>query len=207
MRKHELIPAFVALADNAVEFSAHRAHRLGMLCVAVCVVGVVLPPTIASAWEQPSLFKLAQAGSTGGSIGNQNKSVSGGEEKAAPHQHAAKRETAGAARGRGAAWSISGQWNWSAECERGAVHYTGVMTFSQTGNAFVASHGGTNIWDNGTVENGRISGQHVSFDRIYGAYNDHVVLYLSHSGGVSRMSGVLPHTLHSGRCQLSFTKT
>ncbi len=207
MRKYELISAFAALADSAVEFFAHRVHRLGMLGVAVCVVGLVLPPTIASAWEQPSLFKLAQAGSTGGSIGNQNKSVSGGEEKAAPRPHAAQRKTAGAAHGRGTALSISGQWNWSAECERGAVHYTGIMTFNQIGNSFVASHGGTNIWDNGTIENGRVSGGHVSFDRIYGSYNDHVVLYLSRSGGQSRMSGVLPNTLHSGRCQLSFTKT
>jgi len=88
MWKYGRVFAFIALDENGAEIPAYRLHRLGMLGVAACIVGLVLCSTIAGAWEQPSLLKLAQAGSTGGSITNQNKPVSRGEEKAAPHQHA-----------------------------------------------------------------------------------------------------------------------
>ena len=157
---------------------------------------------------------LAQAGSTGGTIGKQGKSASGGEDAAPVRDRAAaaprqtKRRTPADTGGRaaGARFSISGRWNWSGECQTGALHYTGTMTFTQSGNTFVASHGGTNMWDNGTVANGRISGNRVSFDRTYQQYTDHVALTVSRSGGGLRMDGVLPNTAHSGRCDVSFVK-
>jgi hypothetical protein len=62
------------------------------------------------------------------------------------------------------------------------------------------------MWDGGTISNGRISGNHVSFVRTYGGYTDHLNLALSGSGGALRMSGVLANTEHSGRCLMVFTK-
>lgn len=75
-------------AENRMELSARRWHRLSVLGAVGCVVGLVLCSTAASARDRPSFWKLAQAGSAGGSVTNQNKSVSGREERAAPHQHA-----------------------------------------------------------------------------------------------------------------------
>jgi hypothetical protein len=157
---------------------------------------------------------LAQAGSIGGTIGKQGKSASGGEDaapvrdSAAAKPRQAKSRTSADASGRaaGARFSIGGRWNWSGECQTGAVHYTGTMTFTQSGNTFAASHGGTNMWDNGAIANGRINGNRVSFDRTYQQYTDHIALTVSRSGGGLRMEGVLPNTAHSGRCDVSFVK-
>ena len=102
--------------------------------------------------------------------------------------------------------ALSGTWTWSANCERGQKNYRGTFTFQQSGTTLEITHGGTNIWDTGTVTNGRISGNRVSFTRKWGKYVDQVNLALSGSRGALRMTGVLPNTAHSGRCQLSFTK-
>jgi hypothetical protein len=175
-------------------------------------IGIALVVSLAAFANGPPA--LAQAGSTGGTIGKQGKSISGGEEAAALHQSAAPkpRQAKGRAsadlgsRGAGAGFSISGRWNWSAECQTGAVHYTGIIDFTQSGNQFVGSHSGTNMWDHGTIGNGRINGNRVSFDRTYAQYTDHITLTVSRSGRGLRMAGVLPTTAHSGRCEMSFMK-
>jgi hypothetical protein len=136
-------------------------------------------------------------GSTGGAIGNRGKSVSGGAEESAPQKRTTRPSGDDASR-RSA--SITGTWRWSATCER--ANFAGTMTFEQTGNTFSARHGETNMWDTGTVTDGRISGGRVTFTRQWGPYVDRANLRLSGT----RMSGVTPNTAHSGRCELNFSK-
>lgn len=184
-----------------------HSRRAVLTLVAALAIGVLLPATQALAQAQP--------GSTGGSIGRQGKSVSGGEESAAPARQRASKQKASKprraarapveteSRGGGGA-SVLGLWRWSATCERGQRSYSGTMTFEQSGSGVTASHGGTNFWDGGTITNVRASGGGVSFDRQFAHFRDHVSLAMVRGG--ARMSGVMPNTEHSGRCQLSFVK-
>ena len=123
---------------------------------------------------------LAQAGSTGGTIGKQGKSVSGGEE-AAPRRESAptkprqpKRRTSAEPGNRGAkreaaeatSADLNGQWRWNAKCDNGGP-FNGIFNLRQSAGTFTGTFGGTNFWDNGTLSNGKISGNHVSFDREF----------------------------------------
>jgi len=145
----------------------------------------------------------------GGTIGKQDKAVSGQDEAPAPRRKTAPKPKASASaepRSTGAGRSLSGVWSWTGQCAKYDKPYTGTLTVNQSGNSFTATHGGTNMWDGGTISNGRISGNRVSFVRTYGGYTDYLNLALSGSGGALRMSGVLPNTEHSGRCVMVFTK-
>ena len=169
---------------------------------------------MANASEKPQSIVLAQAGSIGGTIGKPGKSASGGEAvapprlRAAPKPRPAKRPVSTDAESRVTRGDsvLNGTWHWTAKCERGQVNYRGTFTFQQSGNTFEAQHGGTNIWDLGTITNGRINGNRVSFTRKWGTYVDQLNLVLSSSGNTLRMSGVIPNTAHSGRCQVVYTK-
>jgi hypothetical protein len=146
---------------------------------------------------------LAQ-GSAGGSVGNRGKSVSGESDSApaaTPARRAKpKRSSDEASSSRRA--SIAGTWRWVADCERGVRHFEGLMIFQQVGNEYTGAHGGTNFFDTGTVSNVKVGGNRVSFTRKWGRYVDHLDLRVS--GG--RMSGVIPNTEYSGRCELVVTK-
>ena len=145
---------------------------------------------------------LAQAGSTGGSIGKQDKSISGGED-AAPVRRpakAAKPRDTGSRSPRSA--SIAGIWRWWADCEKNVRHFEGTITFVQVGGLYSGTHGGTNIFDSGTISNIRVGGGRVSFTRQYGQYVDNLNMRLS---GPS-MHGVLPNTEYSGRCDVFGSK-
>ncbi len=168
-------------------------------------------------------FALAQGGSVGGSIGKQGKSASGGSEAAparpsrparparSERSEPRQKNTRTASRGsssaakpeRASGQSLSGTWRWSGQCQSGAQSYTGTLTISQSGNSFTGAHGGTNMWDNGSISNGRISGNRVSFTRSFAQYHDHLNLALSNNG--RSMSGSLS-TAHSGQCRMSFSK-
>ena len=151
---------------------------------------------------------LAQ-GQMGGTIGKQDKAVSGQDETPGPRRKAGPKARASSPaepRNTGAGRSLSGVWSWTGQCAKYDKPYTGTLTVNQSGNTFTATHGGTNMWDGGTISNGRISGNRVSFVRTYGGYTDYLNLALSGSGGGLRMSGVLPNTEHSGRCLMVFTK-
>lgn len=148
-------------------------------------------------------------GQMGGTIGKQDKAVSGQDETPAPRWNTGpKAKTASPAEPRtiSAGRSLSGVWSWTGQCAKYDKPYTGTLTVNQSGNTFTATHGGTNMWDGGTISNGRISGNRVSFVRTYGGYTDYLNLALSGYGGALRMSGVLANTEHSGRCVMVFTK-
>jgi hypothetical protein len=153
--------------------------------------------------------QFVQAESVGGTIGKQNKSVSGEEESAPPRRKSVPKATPSPndeKQRAHASRSISGLWYWTGQCAKYDKPYTGTITISQSGNGFSGTHGGTNMWDQGTVSNGRINGNHVSFTRTFGQYTDHLDLTLSGSGSALRMTGVIPNTEHSGRCAMRFTK-
>lgn len=112
---------------------------------------------------------LAQGGSTGGTIGKQRKSISGGTEpRPAP---AVPRTGAESRRGREAAASrisLSGQWPWTADCTMG--HRYGVITLVQTStSAFHGSFGNAGPGDVGTITDGSLQGRSVSFLRHEGS--------------------------------------
>lgn len=148
----------------------------------------------------------AQPGSTGGTIGKQNKSVSGSEETGPasgpeqrtrsekphrPQERAPKQDL-----GR----SISGSWDWEASCASGGT-WQGGLTISSTpsgalSGAFGRGHMG------GIV--GAVSGNRVSFYRAM--YKQHWRATLSGSAGSGlRMSGAVSDPARSG-CRFSATR-
>jgi hypothetical protein len=114
---------------------------------------------------------FAQAGSTGGTIGKTDKSVSGGEEAAHPRESAEpdsrptkprERENRAASSRSGA--SVAGQWRWTADCPNG--HWNGAFAVTEVSNGqftgeYDAGAGG------GTISNGHVNGGSVSFTRTY----------------------------------------
>jgi hypothetical protein len=97
---------------------------------------------------------IGQAGSTGGVIGKTDKSVSGGESPARPRGGSDKPSGA----------SLNGRWRWSADCTVG--HWQGEFDLSQTaGGNFNGSFAATSAHDVGTISDGRISGDNISFTR------------------------------------------
>jgi hypothetical protein len=124
---------------------------------------------------------FAQSGSIGGTVGKQGKSVSGGDDTAekgtrpqlemqrAPHEAAMPHV------------SINGRWHWDIKCP--TANFTGLLDIVQTGNTFTGEFGHTNFWDNGTVSNGQVQGNLITFDREYFGM-DHVRLSLTNGGSV-----------------------
>jgi len=147
---------------------------------------------------------FAQGGNVGGTIAKEGKLLSG-DQSASPPARQSKGRPSKAGRVQSAAVrSLTGTWRWTGQCARYNDPYVGTVTFQQTGNSFSGTHGGTNMWDQGTISNGRIVGNRVSFQRKFGQYTDDVSLTLSTSG--RGMSGIIPDTAHSGRCVMNFSK-
>ena len=119
-----------------------------------CILGALLAAMAAS----PA---FAQAGSAGGTIGKQNKSVSGGVEQPAPPKSASRPRRSPAASTKSSSGSVSGRWHWQADCQQnfyqgefeiGAVtdgHFTGQF-FSDVA---------------GPISAGQIEGNRISFVR------------------------------------------
>jgi hypothetical protein len=143
---------------------------------------------------------LTQAGSTGGTIGKQGKSAAGGEEKTPIHHitvNHAKRDMRVSASSK--SLDLTGQWHWSAKCEKGGP-FSGLFNLKQSGNVFTGTFGGTNFWDNGTLSNGKISGNHISFDREYFGL-DHISLTVANTPSGMIMQG--PHyNAGWGNCEI-----
>jgi hypothetical protein len=109
---------------------------------------------------------LAQAGSTGGTIGKTDKSISGGE--AAPETQTRTKSRSKGQRpiDQGNAdqplgVSFSGRWAWSAECSSG--HWQGEFNLAPTSRGnFNGSFGSTLL---GTIADGHINGASLAFTR------------------------------------------
>jgi len=147
---------------------------------------------------------LAQGGNVGGTIAKEGKQLSGDRNISPPPRQSKSRPVKSGRRAQSSAPLLSGSWHWTGQCARFRDPYVGTITFQQTGSSFTGTHGGTNTWDQGTISNGRIVGNQVSFQRSFGQYVDNVSLTLSGTG--RQMSGVIPDTAHSGRCVMNFSK-
>jgi hypothetical protein len=105
---------------------------------------------------------FAQAGSTGGSIGKRDKSVSGVEDapisRAPP---APSRRRARPASEPKASASVGGHWRWSCDCASGNS-FQGTFNFEQTGSDFTGVMLQTGHAP-GSVSGGRVSGGQVTF--------------------------------------------
>lgn len=119
-----------------------------------------------------SVAAFAQAGSTGGTLGNTDKSISGSgrEDQEAPsrpkgegHQ-SRSREKDGRAASAPPVVSVAGRWNWTADCQSG--HYNGAFTLSEpSGGQFTGTFDGTVWYDVGSITGGEVGGGSISFTR------------------------------------------
>jgi hypothetical protein len=106
---------------------------------------------------------FAQAGSTGGTLGNTDKSISGEREEPRqrdPHENRTRERSAPSTP---SAVFVTGQWHWTADCQSG--HYNGAFTLSEaSGGQF----GGGQISFTRTVAivtqhwRGRLTSGHIS---------------------------------------------
>jgi hypothetical protein len=109
---------------------------------------------------------LAQAGSTGGTIGKQDKSISGGESAVEPHTPMKSRPKGQRPIGRGTSdqsseVSVAGSWRWIADCNSG--HWEGQFNLVETSRGQFNG----NLGADGTISDGHINGTRVSFTRTW----------------------------------------
>jgi hypothetical protein len=123
---------------------------------------------------------FAQAGSTGGTVGKQDKSVSGTSESGTEEapSHSAKPGTRGVRDNKTTPTTrIAGRWQWQADCGIGGQWHGSFMIANSQGDSFGGSFT-SDLSSSGTagnavpqlISNGQISGDQVSFDRHVGGY-------------------------------------
>jgi hypothetical protein len=111
---------------------------------------------------------LAQAGSTGGTLGNTDKLISGDQEeprreREEPRKKASPKEASHTVSAPSIV-SVAGRWNWTADCQSG--HWSGAFTLSDPSSGqFTGTLDGTNMADIGTISGGEVSGGQISFTR------------------------------------------
>jgi hypothetical protein len=148
---------------------------------------------------------LAQAGSTGGTIGKQDKSISGGDETEKPRspktedkpQHS--RSKAARDGGTKPVSTVSGRWRWQAACGIGG-QWHGEFQISEISNGSFTGSFTSDLSESGKlgspvpqrITNGQISGDQISFAREAGGTVQHWSGTIAQaSGGTRRMSGSL----------------
>jgi hypothetical protein len=121
---------------------------------------------------------FAQAGSTGGTLGKTDKSVSGGEEQQQRTSHKANAKQRNSAN----TLSVSGKWSWTAKCDD-ASEWAGAFDLAQ------ASDGAVSGTANGNDGSGSISGQLVGRKligiRSYDLGNKNSITFTLTAGGSS----------------------
>jgi hypothetical protein len=127
-------------------------HRLALCGLAVALFAV---PCVAQ----------VQPGSTGGSIGKIDKSISGGGSAAEPSAPTKSRSNGkrpvDTATSDQSSVSVAGAWRWSADCT-GSGRWQGQFDLIET------SRGGFNgSFEVGTITNGRVNGRSVTFTRTW----------------------------------------
>jgi hypothetical protein len=130
---------------------------------------------------------LAQAGSTGGTIGKENRSVTGSEER----RELYRPDTA-----------LAGRWRWRSVC--GTLKWSGEFEISQSS---AHSFSGAFLSDGpGTISSGNISGKQVSFTRRTSMVTQHWNGTLDSSGKSLRLHGSHTEPILGGYCQFTATK-
>lgn len=130
---------------------------------------------------------IAQAGSTGGTIGKENRSMSGSEERRELHRPDA---------------ALAGRWRWRSVC--GTLKWSGEFEISQSS---AHSFSGAFLSDGpGTISNGNISGKQVSFTRRTSMVTQQWNGSLDSSGKSLRLHGSHTEPILGGHCQFVATK-
>jgi hypothetical protein len=140
---------------------------------------------------------LAQAGSTGGTIGKQDKTISGDQiEKPSNLQRQKHREESPS---RQVVTTLTGQWDWKAVCY--GVPYTGVFRLVQSAGGRLS---GNFLSDSGAFQGGTItglaSGTQINFTRTNGTGS---IRYTAVLSSPRRMEGSLTRV---GSCSFTAAK-
>jgi hypothetical protein len=112
---------------------------------------------------------FGQAGSTGGTIGKTDKSVSGGDNAAEPRTPMSSRSKGQRPIDKGASdqsseASVAGRWRWTADCPSG--HWQGEFDLDETSRGHVSGSFVRTSWnDTGTITDGHVNGTSVAFTR------------------------------------------
>jgi hypothetical protein len=112
---------------------------------------------------------FAQAGSTGGTLGQTDKSAGGNREAVEPatppHGIHPKKSDAAARSGLQAAVSVAGRWKWTADCQNGG-HWSGGFQLTQETNGEFSGNFLHTTWaDIGTITDGEVGNGTISFTR------------------------------------------
>lgn len=139
---------------------------------------------------------FAQAGSTGGTLGKTDKSVSGGEEERPGDRKSGHRKATATAA------TISGKWSWRAKCDDGSA-WTGEFNFNQNidGTFSGNCHNDTGAGSCSAVS-GRVSGNNATFKvRWFDVLGGHENPYeFTIAGGGQSMEGT-EHSQSYGACK------
>jgi hypothetical protein len=109
-----------------------------------------------------------QPGSTGGSIGKTDKSISGGEsgEPSTPTKSRSRgqRPVDRGSSDQSSDVSVAGRWHWSADCS--VKGWQGDFDLAETSRGNISGNfAGTSWYDVGTITNGHINGSSITFTR------------------------------------------
>lgn len=142
---------------------------------------------------------FGQGGAAGGIIGRQGLTVTGEETVRAPFeaqpsggQRAPQRTKKKTARA-----SIEGRWRWKANCANGPGEGIFYLRVTSPGE-FVGEFGNTNSWDRGTILNGKLRGNSLTFVSHYATYRTWTATLLG-----TQMRGSFTG---SGGCEFSASK-
>jgi len=134
-------------------------------CLISCVIiiGMVSTPGVAQ----------MQPGSTGGTIGKVDKSISGGGDVEQPNSTASRRSLS-KSENRSSETSASGRWRWHAGCWNLVDKWHGVFQISQTADGSFTGTFTSDASDSGAaanpvpqqIQSGRVSGGQISFTRV-----------------------------------------
>lgn len=132
--------------------------------------GVATKPLLATIiFFASASLALGQAGSTGGTIGKTDKSISGGQNAAGPNPPTSSRSNGQRPVERGASAQsseapVAGRWRWIADCA--GQPWRGVFDLVETSRGhFNGNFAGTSWHDVGTITDGQVNGTSVTFTR------------------------------------------
>ena len=135
--------------------SAPGVNKVSLLLLKVCILGALLAAVAAS----PA---FAQAGSAGGTIGKQNKSISGGEEQPARPKSVSRPRRAPAASAKASSGGgVSGRWHWQAQCQQ--TFYQGEFEIGAVTDGHFTGQFFSDVA--GPISAGEIEGSRISFMR------------------------------------------
>jgi hypothetical protein len=107
-----------------------------------------------------------QPGSTGGTIGKRDKSISGSEDAAPPNESLSpksRQTTARPNRQDTSKAALAGGWNWNASCPNG--NFKGEFEIRSTSASAFSGHFLSDV--PGAISNGQLDGKQVTFTRHY----------------------------------------